>query len=111
MKPCDGRLPPGRGTVLLVSRLPPCFSMVQSHLAVPELIEPDSPLSRRNSVDGLKSYIKAPAEPENKDIRIRMISPGELPLLSHNLVLLNRILMVDLEALFLKRNKRGEVKG
>jgi len=84
---------------------------IQSHLAVPELIEPDSPLSRRNSLDALTSYITAPAEPENKDIRIRMISPGELLLLSHNLVLLNQILMVDLEALFLKRNKRGEVKG
>jgi len=62
-------------------------------------------------VAALKSHIKAPAEPENKGIRIRMLSPGVLPLLPHNLVLLNRKLVVDPEALFLKRDKSGEEKG
>jgi len=39
-----------------------------------------------------------------------MLSPGMLPLLPHNLVLLTRILGVDPEALFLKRGKGGEEK-
>ena len=84
---------------------------IQSHLVVPEFTEPDSPLCHRNSVAGLEFYVKAPVEPENKGTRIRMIPHDQLSLLPYNLVLLNRILVVNLEMLFLKRDKGGEAKG
>ncbi|RPB04128.1 hypothetical protein L873DRAFT_1799574 [Choiromyces venosus 120613-1] len=50
---------------------------LQSHLAVPELTEPDSSLSHRNSASSSEMYIKVPVEPENKDIRIRMICEAQ----------------------------------
>ena len=78
---------------------------VQSHLAVPEFTEPDSLLNRRNSVVAVKLHIKASVEPENKGIRIRMIPEGQLSLLPYNIILLNRISVINLEGLFLKRNK------
>ena len=53
----------------------------------------------------MKLHVKASAEPENKGIRIRMIPEGQLSLLPYNLILLNRILVINLEGLFLKRNK------
>ena len=50
-----------------------CLIALQSHLAVLEFREPDFPLGQIDSVAGMKLYIKAPVEPENKGIWIRMI--------------------------------------
>ena len=55
----------------------------------------------RNSMAGLEMNVKAPAEPGNKGIQIRMIPHDQLSLLPDNLVLMNRILMLNLEILFL----------